>query len=95
MYFRNSVTIGLWFTVLFSANITAKETVIYRWLDSNNVVHYSQHQPKSGEYTQLTTVSSFQTNEKKPIKSNDISCFYRRFNSCFRISSDSKAFMSY
>lgn len=71
MYFRNSVTIGLWFTVLFSANITAKETVIYRWLDSNNVVHYSQHQPKSGEYTQLTTVSSFQTNEKKPIKSND------------------------
>lgn len=73
MYFRNSVAVGLWFTVLFSANIVANETVIYRWLDKNNVVHYSQHQPEGVEYTQLTTVSSFQAREKLPLKSNEAS----------------------
>lgn len=68
MTFRNSITIGLWCTVIFSANIIAGETMIYRWLDENNVVHYSQHQPQSGNYSQLTTVSSFQTRENPPVK---------------------------
>lgn len=69
MYFRNSVTIGLWCAVIFSVNTIAKEIVVYRWLDENNVVHYSQQQPQSADFTQLTTISSFQASEKKPLES--------------------------
>jgi hypothetical protein len=69
MYFRNSAIIGLSFTAVFSVNIIAKEITIYRWLDENNIVHYSQQQPQSGNYTQLTTTSSFQSKEKQPLES--------------------------
>tara|TARA_R110002050_G_scaffold12166_11_gene40249 strand:- start:10 stop:477 length:468 start_codon:yes stop_codon:yes gene_type:complete len=69
MYFRNSAIIGLSFTAVFSVNIIAKEIAIYRWLDENNVVHYSQQPPQGGNYTQLTTTSSFQSKEKQPLES--------------------------
>ncbi|MEH6382953.1 MAG: hypothetical protein V7780_00010 [Colwellia sp.] len=32
---------------------SASELVVYRWLDKNNVVHFSQHQPINDEYTQF------------------------------------------
>lgn len=68
MLFRHSITIGLWCTIVFSANILAQETIIYRWLDENNVVHYSQQQPQNVNYTELTTASAFQAKEKLPLE---------------------------
>ena len=31
----------------------ASELTVYRWVDKNNVVHFSQHQPIGDEYTQF------------------------------------------
>lgn len=32
---------------------SASELMVYRWVDENNVVHFSQHQPVGDEYTQF------------------------------------------
>ena len=32
----------------------ADNVTVYRWVDSNNVVHFSQHQPKHDNYTELS-----------------------------------------
>lgn len=45
--------------------INAKDIAIYRWVDKNNVVHFSQNLPKTDEYTELSTVSSFKALSKK------------------------------
>ena len=64
MNIRNSASIALWSAVVLSTNVIAKDIAIYRWVDENNVVHFSQHQPKDENYTQLTTVSSYRAKEK-------------------------------
>lgn len=64
MNIRNAAPITVWFSVIFCSNIIANEIAIYRWVDENNVVHFSQHQPKDGTYSDLTTVSSFRAKEK-------------------------------
>jgi len=69
MNIRNSASIALWSAVIFSTNVIAKEIAIYRWVDENNVVHFSQHQPQNENYSQLTTVSSYQAREKELPKS--------------------------
>ncbi|MCP4988913.1 MAG: DUF4124 domain-containing protein [Colwellia sp.] len=43
----------------FISNAFAKEVAIYRWVDKNNLVHFSQNLPKSDEYTELSTISSY------------------------------------
>lgn len=42
--------------ILFSsfAYSMADNVVVYRWVDSNNVVHFSQHQPEHDDYTELS-----------------------------------------
>jgi len=32
----------------------ADNVTVYRWVDKNNVVHFSQHQPTHNNYTELT-----------------------------------------
>ena len=64
MIIRHSVAIALWSAVIFSTNVMAKEIAIYRWVDDNNVVHFSQHQPKNNNYSQLTTFSSYKARKK-------------------------------
>jgi len=32
---------------------SASELMVYRWVDKNNVVHFSQHQPIGDEYTEF------------------------------------------
>jgi hypothetical protein len=49
-------------------NLSAKEIAIYRWVDANNVVHFSQNLPKKDDYTQLSTVSSFKALSKEARK---------------------------
>ena len=60
----NSASIALWSAVIFSTNVIAKDIAIYRWVDENNVVHFSQQQPKNSNYSQLTTFSSYKATEK-------------------------------
>ena len=70
MNIRNSAFITLWAAVIFSTSVIAKDIAIYRWVDENNVVHFSQHQPQSGNYSQLTTVASYQAREKEKKRSS-------------------------
>jgi hypothetical protein len=65
MNIRNSASIALWIAVVFSTNVIASDIAIYRWVDENNVVHFSQHQPKDGNYSQLTTVASYKARAKE------------------------------
>ncbi len=65
MNIRNSTSIVLWSAVVFSTNVIAKDIAIYRWVDENNVVHFSQHQPQNDNYSELTTVASYQARKKE------------------------------
>ncbi|MEW6991429.1 hypothetical protein AADZ91_12135 [Colwelliaceae bacterium 6441] len=51
------------FGLLSYAN--ADNVTIYRWVDSNNIVHFSQQQPKHDNYTELSMA-----NAKQPQKEN-------------------------
>lgn len=72
MNIRNSASIAFWSAVIFSTNVIAADIAIYRWIDENNVVHFSQHQPKDGNYSQLTTVASYQAREKELVKNSSM-----------------------
>jgi len=69
MNIRNSASVVLWSAVIFSTNVIAKDIAIYRWVDENNVVHFSQQQPKNNNYSEFSTVSSFRAKEKELPKS--------------------------
>lgn len=69
MNISHLASIAVWSAVTFSSNVIAKDIAIYRWLDENNVVHFSQQQPQSGSYSQLTTVASYRAKEQKLSKS--------------------------
>lgn len=60
---------GILFTVtllisFLCTDVSAKEIEIYRWVDKNNTVHFSQNLPIGDEFTELSTVSSFQALSK-------------------------------
>jgi len=44
--------------------VNAKEIAIYRWVDKNNVVHFSQNLPKGDEYREFSTISSYKALSK-------------------------------
>lgn len=48
--------VGSALLLLFTVGATENVTV-YRWVDKNNVVHFSQHQPAHNEYTELSVVT--------------------------------------
>jgi len=64
MCIRNSAFVALWPVVMFSLSVIANDVAIYRWVDENNVVHFSQHQPQTNSYSQLTTFASYKTKQK-------------------------------
>ncbi|QOL25762.1 DUF4124 domain-containing protein [Thalassotalea sp. LPB0316] len=43
--------------VVFSSFCFGQNVVVYRWVDDNNVVHFSQHQPAHDNYTTITMSS--------------------------------------
>jgi len=45
-------------------SVSAKEIAIYRWVDKNNVVHFSQNLPHGDDYKELSTISSFKALSK-------------------------------
>jgi len=42
----------------------AKEIAIYRWVDKDNIVHFSQNLPQGDEYKELSTISSYKALSK-------------------------------
>jgi len=48
----------------FSATAYTAEITIYRWVDSNNVVHFSQNQPDHSNFTEIS-MQEFQKNITK------------------------------
>ncbi len=64
MNIRISAFITLWSAAVFSTNVIAQEIAIYRWVDENNVVHFSQHQPQHTNYSELTTIASYQAKKQ-------------------------------
>jgi len=63
-----SCTAALLATTLISSSlfntVSAKNIAIYRWVDKDKVVHFSQNLPQDHEYTELSTVSSFKALSK-------------------------------
>lgn len=51
-------------TTCFFNSVNAKEIAIYRWVDKDNIVHFSQNLPQGHDYTELSTVSSFKALSK-------------------------------
>jgi len=41
--------------LIFSNSVFGSQVTIYRWVDNNNIVHFSQNQPSKGSYTQLSS----------------------------------------
>lgn len=48
--FYQSVAAAL---VIFCSNVSAKDTMVYRWVDNNNVVHYSHEHPADKDYSEV------------------------------------------
>jgi len=67
MSIRHLAFVTICCAVMFSNSATAKEIAIYRWVDENNVVHFSQHQPKNNSYSQLTTFASYKAKQQSEI----------------------------
>lgn len=44
--------------------VNAKEIAIYRWVDKNDIVHFSQNLPKGDEYREFSTISSYKALSK-------------------------------
>jgi len=66
------VSIALLISVIvFPVQAKSNKTSIYRWIDDNNIVHYSQYQPKNGQYSQLTTIASYRAQKKRASLENN------------------------
>lgn len=63
MYIRNSILVAICTAVILSTSAAAKDIAIYRWVDENNVVHFSQHEPQDENYSQLITFASYKANQ--------------------------------
>jgi hypothetical protein len=57
--FKSAFLTGALIIFSYSSILNAKEISIYRWVDKNNVVHFSQNLPKGNNYKELSTVSSY------------------------------------
>lgn len=40
--------------LIFSTFCSAENLTVYRWVDENNVVHFSQHQPSHNNYAEMS-----------------------------------------
>lgn len=63
-YFISALLTGALITSSLINDANAKEIEIYRWVDKNNTVHFSQNLPLGDDHTELSTVSSFKALSK-------------------------------
>lgn len=74
MYIRHSAFLLLSIATIFSTAVLASDITIYRWVDENNVVHFSQQLPQGDQYSQLSTFASYkakQLAENQPLPTVD------------------------
>jgi len=64
MRISNPAFLTICSAIIFSANAIAKDIAIYRWVDENNVVHFSHQVPQDNNYSQLITFSSYKAKQK-------------------------------
>ncbi len=72
--FTATLLTGALLTSSIVNSVSAKEIAIYRWVDKNNVVHFSQNLPTGEEYKELSTISSYKAlskAERKAIADQD------------------------
>jgi hypothetical protein len=67
MCIRNLAFVAIYSAVMFSNSAIAKDIAIYRWIDENNVVHFSQHTPQKNNYSQLTTFASYKATQQSSV----------------------------
>ena len=61
-------------TLIASPIVLAKDVTVYRWVDENGVLHYSQHHPIKNDYAEViidTTYSPVQAPLKNGIKEKE------------------------
>lgn len=64
MHIKQFPFVAALMTISVSNCATAKDIAIYRWVDNNNVVHFSQNLPKGNDYKELSTISSYKALSK-------------------------------
>ncbi len=55
----------LFISLLLSSSALTQEIAIYRWVDKNNVVHFSQNQPSHENYSQLSVFSEYKATSRE------------------------------
>lgn len=68
VFFIQAIIAGVLVTSSLVNISHAKNISIYRWVDSDNVVHFSQNLPADQDYTELSTISSFKALSKSERK---------------------------
>lgn len=63
MYIRYSALVAIFISAMFSTAVPASDITIYRWVDENNVVHFSQQLPQDDQYSQLSTFASYKAKQ--------------------------------
>jgi len=59
---RKSLLVSL--VLSTSAAVYAQDATIYRWVDNNNVVHFSHEHPKDKDYAQIDVKVSYASSQK-------------------------------
>jgi hypothetical protein len=67
-----SFRILLFGLIFYFGFCSASELMVYRWVDENNVVHFSQHQPVGGEYTQFLVSNQSSVTSRADIITNPL-----------------------
>jgi len=60
-----------WLAILVTFSICtvmAQETVVYRWVDENNVVHFSHKYPTDKEYAEIKVQTSYAPSQEQVVK---------------------------
>lgn len=63
-------TLGFFLFSSFAYSM-AENVIVYRWVDSNNVVHFSQHQPKHDNYTEISMSNTVKAKTDEKADSTD------------------------
>jgi len=46
------------FFLIIAANVFAENVTIYRWVDKDDIVHFSQHQPEKGHFVEMNVANA-------------------------------------
>lgn len=55
---KNRIQLFLILGILGTNNVFAEQLTVYRWVDENNIVHFSQHQPSHNNYTEINMANN-------------------------------------